>query len=78
MNAPYSHTWLEIVAARWGRVAHLVFMFFGRVELQFSKSDTTDLYEQTCHLPDRQLYARARWFSNRNRPHWHEHNRSRF
>ncbi|KAH6904254.1 urea transporter [Coprinopsis sp. MPI-PUGE-AT-0042] len=29
MNAPYSHTWLEIVAARWGRVAHLVFMFFG-------------------------------------------------
>ncbi|GBE84285.1 Probable urea active transporter [Sparassis crispa] len=29
MNAPYAHTWLEIVSARWGVVAHLVFMFFG-------------------------------------------------
>ncbi|GJE98211.1 urea transporter [Phanerochaete sordida] len=29
MHAPYAHTWLEIVAARWGTVAHLVFMFFG-------------------------------------------------
>ncbi|KAH8103317.1 urea transporter [Cristinia sonorae] len=28
-NAPYAHTWLEIIDARWGRVAHLVFMFFG-------------------------------------------------
>jgi len=29
MNAPHAHTWLEIVHARWGTVAHLVFMFFG-------------------------------------------------
>ncbi|PPQ69730.1 hypothetical protein CVT24_001316 [Panaeolus cyanescens] len=29
LNAPYAHTWLEIVGARWGRVAHLIFMFFG-------------------------------------------------
>ncbi|KAJ6494051.1 urea transporter [Mycena vitilis] len=29
MNAPYAHTWLEIVDARWGKTAHLVFMFFG-------------------------------------------------
>ncbi|KAI0686454.1 urea transporter [Cytidiella melzeri] len=29
MNAPRAHTWLEIVAARWGTAAHLVFMFFG-------------------------------------------------
>ena len=29
LNAPNAHTWLEIVAARWGTVAHLVFMFFG-------------------------------------------------
>ncbi|KAF8906688.1 urea transporter [Mucidula mucida] len=29
MNAPYAHTWLEIVGARWGKTAHLVFMFFG-------------------------------------------------
>jgi SSS family transporter len=29
LNAPYAHTWLEIVHIRWGRVAHLVFMFFG-------------------------------------------------
>ncbi|EKM53290.1 uncharacterized protein PHACADRAFT_197719 [Phanerochaete carnosa HHB-10118-sp] len=29
MNAPRAHTWLEIVAARWGTFAHLVFMFFG-------------------------------------------------
>ncbi|KAG2074411.1 urea transporter [Suillus decipiens] len=29
LNAPYAHTWLEIVAARWGTVAHLVFMGFG-------------------------------------------------
>ncbi|KAI0260739.1 urea transporter [Gloeopeniophorella convolvens] len=29
LNAPYAHTWLEIVGARWGRTAHLVFMFFG-------------------------------------------------
>ncbi|PPQ88172.1 hypothetical protein CVT25_005137 [Psilocybe cyanescens] len=29
LNAPYAHTWLEIVEVRWGRVAHGVFMFFG-------------------------------------------------
>lgn len=29
LNAPYAHTWLEIIGARWGTVAHLVFMFFG-------------------------------------------------
>ncbi|KAH0826323.1 urea transporter [Lanmaoa asiatica] len=29
LNAPYAHTWLEIVATRWGRLAHLVFMVFG-------------------------------------------------
>ncbi|KAJ7035211.1 urea transporter [Mycena alexandri] len=29
LNAPYAHTWLEIVGVRWGRTAHLVFMFFG-------------------------------------------------
>ncbi|VDC00538.1 unnamed protein product [Peniophora sp. CBMAI 1063] len=29
LNAPYAHTWLEIVGARWGTLAHSVFMFFG-------------------------------------------------
>ncbi|KAJ8464030.1 hypothetical protein ONZ45_g17381 [Pleurotus djamor] len=29
MNAPYAHTWLEIVGARWGTLAHGIFMFFG-------------------------------------------------
>ncbi|KAG8221669.1 urea transporter [Butyriboletus roseoflavus] len=29
LNAPYAHTWLEIVATRWGSLAHLVFMVFG-------------------------------------------------
>jgi urea-proton symporter len=29
MNAPYAHTWLEIVGARWGKAAHLLFLFFG-------------------------------------------------
>ncbi|KAJ7910497.1 urea transporter [Mycena leptocephala] len=26
---PYAHTWLEVVGARWGKPAHLIFMFFG-------------------------------------------------
>ncbi|KAF8811119.1 urea transporter [Phlegmacium glaucopus] len=29
LNAPYAHTWLEIIGTRWGKMAHLVFMFFG-------------------------------------------------
>ncbi|KAJ3819192.1 urea transporter [Lentinula raphanica] len=29
LNAPYAHTWLEIVGVRWGKTAHLIFMFFG-------------------------------------------------
>ncbi|KAF8823265.1 hypothetical protein HHX47_DHR10000378 [Lentinula edodes] len=29
LNAPYAHTWLEIVGTRWGKTAHLIFMFFG-------------------------------------------------
>ncbi|KAF8057401.1 urea transporter [Lyophyllum atratum] len=29
LNAPNAHTWLEIVAARWGTVAHGIFLFFG-------------------------------------------------
>ncbi|BEI81538.1 hypothetical protein CcaverHIS002_0206980 [Cutaneotrichosporon cavernicola] len=29
LNAPYCHTFLEIVYARWGKVAHIVFLFFG-------------------------------------------------
>ncbi|WWC67841.1 uncharacterized protein I206_101758 [Kwoniella pini CBS 10737] len=28
-NAPYCHTYLEIIRARWGKVAHLTFLFFG-------------------------------------------------
>lgn len=28
-NAPRAHTWLEVVNARWGTLAHGVFMFFG-------------------------------------------------
>lgn len=31
MNAPNAHTWLEIVYARWGKAAHLTFMFFGEL-----------------------------------------------
>ncbi|KAK2463981.1 hypothetical protein APHAL10511_004032 [Amanita phalloides] len=29
LNAPYAHTWLEIIGARWGTAAHLIFLFFG-------------------------------------------------
>ncbi|KAE9387900.1 urea transporter [Gymnopus androsaceus JB14] len=29
LNAPYAHTWLEIVGVRWGKTAHMIFMFFG-------------------------------------------------
>ncbi|EIN04744.1 urea transporter [Punctularia strigosozonata HHB-11173 SS5] len=29
LHAPYAHTWLEIVGARWGNIAHGVFMCFG-------------------------------------------------
>ncbi|KAF8505220.1 urea transporter [Gautieria morchelliformis] len=29
LNAPNAHTWLEIVAARWGTFAHSIFLFFG-------------------------------------------------
>jgi hypothetical protein len=29
LNAPYAHTWLEIVKTRWGTFAHMIFMFFG-------------------------------------------------
>lgn len=39
MNAPGAHTWLEIVRARWGTVAHLVFMFFGYVQLHYPIGD---------------------------------------
>lgn len=28
-HAPYCHTYLEIIKARWGTVAHLTFLFFG-------------------------------------------------
>ncbi|KAL7422163.1 hypothetical protein Q5752_002808 [Cryptotrichosporon argae] len=28
-HAPYCHTFLEIIKARWGKVAHLTFLFFG-------------------------------------------------
>ncbi|KAG8957870.1 hypothetical protein FRC03_009740 [Tulasnella sp. 419] len=29
LNAPNVHTFLEIIAARWGTVAHVIFLFFG-------------------------------------------------
>jgi len=29
LHAPYAHTWLEIIGARWGKVAHIIFLFFG-------------------------------------------------
>lgn len=29
LNAPYAHTWLEIIGTRWGTLAHIVFMIFG-------------------------------------------------
>ena len=31
LNAPNAHTWLEIIGARWGNLAHKVFLFFGQV-----------------------------------------------
>jgi Na+/proline symporter len=31
LNAPYAHTFLEIIGTRWGTFAHVVFMFFGSV-----------------------------------------------
>jgi len=39
LNAPYAHTWLEIVHARWGRAAHIIFMFFGSVMITLLPSD---------------------------------------
>ena len=39
LNAPYAHTWLEIVHARWGRTAHFVFMFFGSVMISLPPLD---------------------------------------
>lgn len=29
LNAPHAYTWLEIISARWGKIAHAVFLFFG-------------------------------------------------
>ncbi|CAK9783844.1 Na+/solute symporter [Cutaneotrichosporon oleaginosum] len=29
LNAPYCHTYLEIIHARWGKAVHIVFLFFG-------------------------------------------------
>jgi len=29
LNAPNAHTFLEIIATRWGTFAHIVFLFFG-------------------------------------------------
>ncbi|KAG8830533.1 hypothetical protein FRC17_004740 [Serendipita sp. 399] len=29
LNAPNAHTFLEIIGERWGKVAHLIFLFFG-------------------------------------------------
>ncbi|KAG8842057.1 hypothetical protein FRB91_004465, partial [Serendipita sp. 411] len=29
LNAPNAHTFLEIIGERWGKLAHLVFLFFG-------------------------------------------------
>lgn len=29
LNAPFCHTYLEIIRARWGTAAHLTFLFFG-------------------------------------------------
>jgi len=29
LNAPHAYTWLEIIGVRWGKFAHLVFLFFG-------------------------------------------------
>ena len=48
LNAPNAHTWLEIVFARWGKAAHLTFMFFGasRIRLQ----ETTMLIQNPRHL----------------------------
>ena len=34
LNAPHAYTWLEIIGARWGKLAHFVFMFFGYVPFE--------------------------------------------
>lgn len=41
LNAPYAHTWLEIVGVRWGKTAHLIFMFFGWVPTSGSEELTS-------------------------------------
>lgn len=60
LNAPYAHTWLEIVGARWGKVAHLVFMFFGCVDSAlFGLFDLTREY-QAIHKHHCQCNAHLR------------------
>ena len=55
LNAPYCHTFLEIIKVRWGTVAHIVFMFFGLatnviVSSEFGVSSTrrSELTNKLC------------------------------
>lgn len=65
MNAPYAHTWLEIVGTRWGKFAHLVFMFFG-LATNVTIFLNPPLYRLMNHLDYRQRYAGFGWFRHRH------------
>ena len=66
LNAPYAHTWLEIVHARWGRTAHFIFMFFGSVMITLLSLDCyhQHVWFQASHKYHRFFNAHPRWFGN--------------
>ena len=73
LNAPYAHTWLEIVHARWGRTAHLIFMFFGSAALILSYVPSLTCLIQASNKYHRFFYANPWWLCNGERFNWYAH-----
>lgn len=49
-HAPFCHTYLEIIKARWGRAAHLVFLFFAlATNIIVSSKSFSSPYESNFH-----------------------------
>lgn len=73
LNAPFAHTWLEIVGARWGTAAHLVFMFFGYVNASFVCRLFYLTRKQPCDEHHSIIHAYSGRLCNCHRPHGYEY-----
>lgn len=73
LNSPNAHTFLEIIGARWGTAAHLIFLFFGLATNMCVRRSFIRFQTDASPLQYRIFHVNSWRVRNSDRPHRDEH-----